>query len=234
MTESSDGRQRGASPREVTHLLRQWSEGDESALAVLMATVHGELRRLARSYMRREREGHTLEPTALVHEAYIRLVDQHDVRWASRGHFFAYRGPGHASRPGRSRRGGTSPRSEAGGAERVTLSGVGGAGAGAARRRRAVAERSTRAPRPVGRAAGTGRRTALLRGDVGRGGGRGPGDFTSDCEAGMVDRAALAGARAQDGFGAIPPWLFPGGRARRGDAPVLGLSLRQRAKTASV
>ena len=73
----------------MTVLLRRWSAGDAGALDALLPAVQEELRRLARSYMRREREGHTLEPTALVHEAYLRLVDQRDVHWASRGHFFA-------------------------------------------------------------------------------------------------------------------------------------------------
>ena len=88
-----------------------------------MATVHGELRRLAQSYMRREREGHTLEPTALVHEAYLRLVEQHDVRWASRGHFYALAAQAmrrvlvdHARSHVAAKRGGH--------AERVTLSGI--------------------------------------------------------------------------------------------------------------
>lgn len=89
MERPGSGRTRVVPASEVTVLLQRWSEGDEAALAALMPVVHGELRRLANSYMRRERGNHTLEPTALVHEAYLRLVDQHDVRWANRGHFFA-------------------------------------------------------------------------------------------------------------------------------------------------
>jgi RNA polymerase sigma factor (TIGR02999 family) len=71
----------------VTQLLVAWSHGDEGALETLTPLVYDELRRLARSYMRRERAGHTLQSTALVHEAFMRLVDQ-NVRWNSRAHFF--------------------------------------------------------------------------------------------------------------------------------------------------
>ena len=75
-------------PREVTALLRDWSGGDRQALERLMPLVYGELRRLAASYLRAERPDHTLQPTALVHEAYLRLVDQRSVSWANRAHFF--------------------------------------------------------------------------------------------------------------------------------------------------
>jgi RNA polymerase sigma factor (TIGR02999 family) len=71
----------------VTRLLLQWTEGDKQALEDLLPLVYDELRRLARSYLQRERPGHTLQSTALVHEAYMRLVDQ-DVSWQSRAHFF--------------------------------------------------------------------------------------------------------------------------------------------------
>lgn len=74
-------------PRRVTDLLVAWSQGDENALQALTPLVYDELRRLARSYMRQERVGHTLQSTALVHEAFLRLVDQH-VQWNSRAHFF--------------------------------------------------------------------------------------------------------------------------------------------------
>jgi len=113
----------GGPGSDVTVLLRRWSDGDAAALDALLPTVQDELHRLARSYMRREREGHTLEPTALVHEAYLRLVDQRDVQWASRGHFFAIAAQAmrrvlvdHARGHLAAKRGG--------GAERVTLSGV--------------------------------------------------------------------------------------------------------------
>jgi len=66
-----------------------WSNGDESALNKLMPLVYDELRRLAHRYMNREREGHTLQTTALVNEAYLRLVDQSEVHWENRTHFFA-------------------------------------------------------------------------------------------------------------------------------------------------
>jgi RNA polymerase sigma factor (TIGR02999 family) len=72
----------------VTALLKDWSGGDGHALERLIPLVYSELRRLAASYLRRERADHTLQPTALVHEAYLRLVDQKRVDWQSRAHFF--------------------------------------------------------------------------------------------------------------------------------------------------
>ena len=80
--------QESATPREVTRLLVEWGDGDEAALARLMPLVYDELRRLARNYMRRERPGHTIQPTALVNEAYLRLVEQTNIAWQSRAHFF--------------------------------------------------------------------------------------------------------------------------------------------------
>lgn len=71
----------------VTGLLRAWSDGDESALERLLPLVEAELRRLARAYMRRERREHTLQPTALLNEAFIRLVDAKGIRWNDRAHF---------------------------------------------------------------------------------------------------------------------------------------------------
>jgi RNA polymerase sigma factor (TIGR02999 family) len=73
----------------VTVLLRAWSAGDPAALDQLAPILHGELKRFARRYMSRERQGHTLQPTALVNEAYLRLVDVHGVQWQDRAHFFA-------------------------------------------------------------------------------------------------------------------------------------------------
>jgi RNA polymerase sigma-70 factor, ECF subfamily len=73
----------------VTDLLVAWGRGDASALEHLVPLVHGELRRLARREMRRERAGHTLQTTALVNEAYLRLVDLSRVQWQDRAHFFA-------------------------------------------------------------------------------------------------------------------------------------------------
>jgi RNA polymerase sigma-70 factor, ECF subfamily len=73
---------------DVTELLRHMSQGDEAAASKLIALVYKELRRLAESCMRQERKDHTLQPTALVHEAYLKLVDQRSVEWQSRAHFF--------------------------------------------------------------------------------------------------------------------------------------------------
>jgi RNA polymerase sigma factor (TIGR02999 family) len=73
----------------VTELLRAWGAGDAHACEALVPLVYAELRRQARRALRREGEGHTLQPTALVHEAWLRLVDQHDARWESRTQFFA-------------------------------------------------------------------------------------------------------------------------------------------------
>jgi len=75
-------------PHRVTQLLQRWSGGDSRALDELTPLVYSEVRKLARSYLRRERPNHTLQPTALVNEAYIRLVDQRQVQWQSRAHFF--------------------------------------------------------------------------------------------------------------------------------------------------
>ena len=72
----------------VTALLEEWSRGDQAALAELMPLVYTELRKIAARQLRRERIGHTLEPTALVHEAYLRLIDQRQVDWQNRAHFF--------------------------------------------------------------------------------------------------------------------------------------------------
>ncbi|MFZ0062927.1 MAG: sigma-70 family RNA polymerase sigma factor [Pyrinomonadaceae bacterium] len=76
-------------PNEITGLLVAWGEGDESALERLIPLVYDELRRLAHRYMRGERPGHTLQTTALVNEAYLRLVAWKDVQWENRAHFFA-------------------------------------------------------------------------------------------------------------------------------------------------
>src|SRR5215468_7696655 len=78
-----------APQQEVTALLLAWSEGDSKALERLTPLVYGELRRLAKYYMRGERDGHTLQTTALIHEAYLRLIDANRVQWQNRAHFFA-------------------------------------------------------------------------------------------------------------------------------------------------
>jgi len=72
----------------ITQLLLKWSEGDGSAREKLMPLVYNELRRLARKYLRHERANHTLQPTALVNEAYLRLVNQQSVQWENRAQFF--------------------------------------------------------------------------------------------------------------------------------------------------
>lgn len=75
--------------QDVTQLLMQSSQGDRAAMDQLMPMVYDELRRLARAYLRRERPDHTLQGTALVHEVYLRLIDQRSVKWQNRAHFFA-------------------------------------------------------------------------------------------------------------------------------------------------
>jgi RNA polymerase sigma factor (TIGR02999 family) len=106
----------------VTRLLRAWGAGDEQARDDLIPLVYAELRRRAAAYLRRERRDHTLQPTALVHEAYVRLVEQHGVSWQGRAHFFGLAARmmrrvlvDHARRRGADRRGG--------GGVRVTLDG---------------------------------------------------------------------------------------------------------------
>jgi len=76
------------SAENVTHLLLKWSHGDRQALEELMPLVYSELRRLARNYLRKERPGHTLQPTALVNEAYLKLIDQRSARWQNRAQFY--------------------------------------------------------------------------------------------------------------------------------------------------
>ena len=77
-----------AQTHEVTQLLIDWSNGDRAALDKLIPVVEEELRRLAHRYMSRERAGHTLQTTALVNEAFVRLVNRKDVHWQNRAHFF--------------------------------------------------------------------------------------------------------------------------------------------------
>src|SRR5262245_642370 len=76
------------SSHEITHLLLAWSDGDEAALELLTPLVHAELHRLAKGYMFGERTGHMLQTTALINEAYLRLIDWKNVRWQNRAHFF--------------------------------------------------------------------------------------------------------------------------------------------------
>ena len=105
---------------EITQLLAEWSDGNQSALDELYPLVYDELHRLARRYMSRERKGHTLQTTALINEAYVRIVDQKNVHWANRSHFFAISAQimrriliDHARRHGYAKRGG--------GAQQVSL-----------------------------------------------------------------------------------------------------------------
>jgi len=98
---------------EVTLLLAEWAKGNQRALDDLTPLVYRELRQLAASYLRKERQGHTLQPTALVHEAYVRLVDQTNPTWQSRSHFFGVAARlmrqilvDHARRKGADKRGG--------------------------------------------------------------------------------------------------------------------------------
>ena len=109
-----------SSPGAVTELLRAWADGDDGALERLTPLVEAELRRLARVYMRRERRGHTLQTTALVNEAFLRLTDARRVRWQDRAHFLGISARlmrrvlvDHARARGYRKRGG--------GAQRVTL-----------------------------------------------------------------------------------------------------------------
>ena len=97
----------------VTFLLRKWKAGDRSAWEALAPLVHGELRKLAAGYMRNERDGHTLQPTALLNEAYMRLVAVREQNWSNRSHFYGVAAHlmrlilvDHARGRGRAKRGG--------------------------------------------------------------------------------------------------------------------------------
>jgi RNA polymerase sigma-70 factor, ECF subfamily len=99
---------------EITRLLIAWSEGDPKALDRLIPVVYAELRRQAARRLRRERDGHTLQTTDLIHETYLRLIEQKNVRWQNRAHFFAVSAQlmrrilvDHARRRGRAKRGGS-------------------------------------------------------------------------------------------------------------------------------
>jgi RNA polymerase sigma-70 factor, ECF subfamily len=72
----------------ITQLLLAWSDGERAALDELTPLVYRELKKIAEGYLRRERSGHTLQPTALAHEAYLKLIDQQHVRWQNRAHFY--------------------------------------------------------------------------------------------------------------------------------------------------
>src|SRR6267378_5655121 len=77
------------STQEMTQLLQQWTDGDEAVSEKLMPLLYKELHRMAHRYMRQERSGHTLQTTALINEAYLRLIDWKNVKWQNRAHFFA-------------------------------------------------------------------------------------------------------------------------------------------------
>lgn len=116
---------------DVTTLLHRWQHGDARAVDELLPLVYAELRRQARAFMRREREAHTLEPTALVHEAYLRLIRQQDVQWGGRSHFHALAAQAmrrvlvdHGRQRHAAKRGGLA-------LARVTLEGLASPGAGA-------------------------------------------------------------------------------------------------------
>jgi RNA polymerase sigma-70 factor, ECF subfamily len=101
------------SPHEITQLLVEWSGGNQAALDKLYPLVYRELRQMAHRFMRHERKGHTLQTTALINEAYLRLVDQKKVHWANRSHFFGISAKimrrilvDHARRYAREKRGG--------------------------------------------------------------------------------------------------------------------------------
>ncbi len=76
------------SPNEITQLLNNWSNGDELALEQLIPLVYEELRKMAKQYMQSQRIGHTLQPTALIHEVYVKLAGQQEQSWKNRAHFF--------------------------------------------------------------------------------------------------------------------------------------------------
>ena len=79
----------GGNPLDVTQMLKEWSDGNQNIFDKLMPLVYEELRRQASRYLRKERSNHTLQTTALIHEAYLKLIDQKNVEWQNRAHFFA-------------------------------------------------------------------------------------------------------------------------------------------------
>ncbi|HEU5237763.1 MAG TPA: sigma-70 family RNA polymerase sigma factor [Pyrinomonadaceae bacterium] len=105
------------SPNEITRQLIAWSKGDKAALETLIPAVYEELRRMADYYLRGEQSGHSLQPTALVHEAYLRLIDQTKVEWHNRAHFYGVAAQmmrriliDHAKAKHRMKRGGAAPK----------------------------------------------------------------------------------------------------------------------------
>lgn len=111
--EAPGGSQGTPSPSEVTQTFLRWRQGDAGALDALLPLVYDEMRRLASGYLQNERVGHTLQPTALAHEAYLRLLDQRHVSWQNRAHFMGLAAQAmrriltdHARRRGAEKRGG--------------------------------------------------------------------------------------------------------------------------------
>ncbi|MGH7682290.1 MAG: ECF-type sigma factor, partial [Candidatus Eiseniibacteriota bacterium] len=111
--ETPGGSQGTPSPSEVTQTFLRWRQGDAAALDALLPLVYAEMRRLAAGYLASERAGHTLQPTALAHEAYLRLLDQRQVSWQNRAHFMGLAAQAmrriltdHARRRGAEKRGG--------------------------------------------------------------------------------------------------------------------------------
>ena len=111
--EAPGGSEGTPSPSEVTQTFLRWRQGDAGALNALLPLVYGEMRRLAADYLQNERAGHTLQPTALAHEAYLRLLDQRHVSWQNRAHFMGLAAQAmrriltdHARRHGAQKRGG--------------------------------------------------------------------------------------------------------------------------------
>ena len=109
--------QRTASPAQITERLIAWNSGDAAARDDVIRVVYDELRRMANRYLRLERPDHTLQPTALVHEAYMRLIDQTQVNWQNRAHFFGVAAQlmrrilvDHARTKQRDKRGGSAPK----------------------------------------------------------------------------------------------------------------------------
>ncbi len=116
-------------PSEISLLLQEWSVGKQSALDALMPVVYAELHRQAKRYLRRERVGHTLQATALVNEVYLKLVDQREVNWQNRAHFFAIAAQSmrrilvdHAKSRHRSKRGGNEENLPIDAAELISVS----------------------------------------------------------------------------------------------------------------
>jgi RNA polymerase sigma factor (TIGR02999 family) len=88
-TDATNHMSKSASPSEITRMLQEWSDGKDEMLDQLMPLVYAELRRQAAGYLRHERRDHTLQTTGLIHEAYLKLINQRNVKWESRTHFYA-------------------------------------------------------------------------------------------------------------------------------------------------